>query len=301
MDPLGTYVADRPPCLFKFGLVFPRRAVPLRPWPKNWHALLQVAQHWASENHEEWVIYCDDEERATDGSGGNEEYQRLVADTLEPPPCGLVFAMGKPWPMLFTPVLQQQAVPMSSVANEFLTPSVRRVGLDHSAWLGRALDRLKECQCRRVAFLTHDASRERREMFTSAASARGLKVEPFAIQANPMRDVRDVEGTRQCIYMMGMLGPHLRPDGLIVTDDSLVESAAAGLAAAGLRVPRDIEVVAHWNFPLIPPADARFHWLGFDAEEVLKACRASLQYPHTQRRDRPAGTIPPRFSGELLR
>jgi len=175
---------------------------------------------------------------------------------------------------------------------------LRRFHRDNAAWLGRALDTLKDRKCRRIAVLTDDSNPARCELFISAAAARGLKLEPYAVQSHALLDEL---GIKQCVHLLGMLGPALRPDGLIVTDDNLIGGIAAGLAAAGLAVPRDIEVVAHWNFPLVPPQDVPFHWLGFDAGEILKACRKNLGYAHTPRRAHSTTAIPPRFAGELVR
>ena len=50
-------------------------------------------------------------------------------------------------------------------------------------------------------------------------------------------------------------GPaHDRPDALVITDDNLVPAATAGVLAAGRRVPADLEVVAHANFPHVTPS-----------------------------------------------
>jgi len=147
-------------------------------------------------------------------------------------------------------------------------------------------------------FWRRRSSADRSEYLASIAAARGLKVEPFAIQTN---SILDPAGIKRAAHLLGMLGPQLRPDGLIVTDDNLIAGAAAGLAAAGLRVPRDIQVVAHWNFPLPPPKDVPFQWLGFDSAEVLKAGRENLEHPHARRKARSVIKIPPRFSSELVR
>jgi DNA-binding LacI/PurR family transcriptional regulator len=62
-----------------------------------------------------------------------------------------------------------------------------------------------------------------------------------------------------------------RPDALIITDDNLVEHAQAGLIAAGIRVPDQVEVVEHCNFPW-PPSVLGTKRLGFDSHAILRAC-----------------------------
>ena len=63
-----------------------------------------------------------------------------------------------------------------------------------------------------------------------------------------------------------------RPNGLIITDDNLVEDAVAGLVAEGVEVPVDLEVVAHCNFPWPPLKTYPFRRLGPDVRGMLLAC-----------------------------
>jgi DNA-binding LacI/PurR family transcriptional regulator len=67
-----------------------------------------------------------------------------------------------------------------------------------------------------------------------------------------------------------------RPDGLIVADDNLVEAATAGVAAAGVRPPRDIEIVAMTNFPHAPAAAVPVTRLGFDISRLVAVGMESL-------------------------
>jgi hypothetical protein len=66
-------------------------------------------------------------------------------------------------------------------------------------------------------------------------------------------------------------GQQVRPDALLITDEILVNSACAGILAAGARVGHDLDVVAHCNIPrggigavgadLLP-----IKWLGFETQ-----------------------------------
>ena len=61
-----------------------------------------------------------------------------------------------------------------------------------------------------------------------------------------------------------------RPDALIVANPFLVESATAGLVAAGVRVPQDVEVVAGGNFPHLTRAHVPVKWLGTDIRDMVR-------------------------------
>ena len=59
-----------------------------------------------------------------------------------------------------------------------------------------------------------------------------------------------------------------RPDALVIADDHLVESANAGLYAPGVRVPDDVTVDTHRNFPDHPPTAVPVRWVGASAGQL---------------------------------
>jgi DNA-binding LacI/PurR family transcriptional regulator len=66
------------------------------------------------------------------------------------------------------------------------------------------------------------------------------------------------------------------PDGLVIADDNLLEYATAGIVDAGVRVPADLEVVAHCNFPWPTPSSLPVRRLGYDVRELLQDCLMSI-------------------------
>jgi DNA-binding LacI/PurR family transcriptional regulator len=63
--------------------------------------------------------------------------------------------------------------------------------------------------------------------------------------------------------------PSLTPDAMVVMDDHLAEPLADALTEMAVRVPQDLQVVSHWNFPLRYTRQLPFHLLGPDAAELL--------------------------------
>jgi DNA-binding LacI/PurR family transcriptional regulator len=59
------------------------------------------------------------------------------------------------------------------------------------------------------------------------------------------------------------------PDALFVTDDHLVEPVADALVEFGVRVPDDMLVVGHWNFPLRFRRELPVQLIGFDCVALL--------------------------------
>jgi DNA-binding LacI/PurR family transcriptional regulator len=106
-------------------------------------------------------------------------------------------------------------------------------------------------------------------MFNRHLATHGLESRPYwRIEVNQSTP----HTARTCAQLLMRLPPADRPDGLLVTDDNLVEQATAGLIDAGVKVPSDIAVVAHCNFPWPTPSAVPVSRLGYDARTVLRAC-----------------------------
>jgi len=61
-----------------------------------------------------------------------------------------------------------------------------------------------------------------------------------------------------------------RPDALIIADDNFVTEVTAALAESGVETPRELEVVAHCNYPYPTDAMVPVTRLGFDVCELLE-------------------------------
>jgi DNA-binding LacI/PurR family transcriptional regulator len=70
---------------------------------------------------------------------------------------------------------------------------------------------------------------------------------------------------------MELEGPK-RPNALIIYDDNLTDHVIAGLLRAGVRVPDELMVVTHANFPLPPGGDFPLTRIGFDCRQLLLQC-----------------------------
>src|SRR6185295_6183072 len=88
------------------------------------------------------------------------------------------------------------------------------------------------------------------------------------------------------------------PDGLVIWDDNLVEHALIGLIAAGVRVPDDVAVVAHCNFPWPPPSVLPVTRLGYSIRQALRTCLDVLDRQRRGETVPPATKIPALFEEE---
>jgi DNA-binding LacI/PurR family transcriptional regulator len=196
----------------------------------------------------------------TDGEG----YQRLVRDLIARRLAGLMFAFS-PWPLDGQPPVEFPGVPRVAFnAAENTLPSV---GMNGKLLIERALDRFAQLGRRNVAFLvTPGAHGKMLEWFQAGIAARGMRSLPFWIY--PV-DPHATHWVRHAVHAILRSDPSLAPDALLVSDDHLAEPLADALESLDVRVPKDLEVISHWNFPNPYTRRQPIHLIGPDASELL--------------------------------
>lgn len=161
-----------------------------------------------------------------------------------------------------------------------LAPNLPRVTLlaeptDHFAAVnfaplaGKALAYLAQRGCKRIAVLTNLANEVDVEQFTCAIQQHGMTTRPYWIQSV---ELAIAAAARRLVNLLFHAGQDERPDGFFITDDNLVEHAMGGLIAAGVRVPDDVQVVTHCNFPAAAPKVLPVKRLGYRIRDVMSAC-----------------------------
>ena len=146
------------------------------------------------------------------------------------------------------------------------------ISLAHDVWLDRALDLACEAGRSRVAVLTHGGLQfeyGQEKQLRNAFEQRRLTFHEDLVQCVDLSFPKTAAGITRLLFHNRPVG---RPDALIITDDNLVDQALISLIADGLRVPDDVMVVAHCNFPCALPRVLNIKRLGFDAAAVMNSC-----------------------------
>jgi DNA-binding LacI/PurR family transcriptional regulator len=162
----------------------------------------------------------------------------------------------------------------------------------------KALDYLQSRGCKKVALLTGAsavANGELQIQWTQGAAARGMTVRPDWVQG---LDIRFPQTAQNLVQLLMRGSAEDRPDGLLIGDDNLVEYATAGLIDSGVKVPSEIEVVAHCNFPWPTPSVLPIKRLGYDVRECLKECIAAIDKQRNKETLAPI-VIPARLEEEV--
>jgi len=100
------------------------------------------------------------------------------------------------------------------------------------------------------------------------------KIEVAGMETRPYWNL-SFDGTYSignAMHLLTRLSPEDRPDSLVISDDNLVEAGLTGVVASGVKVPDDLEVVVHCNFPNPPAAILHVKKIGFDCRELLHVC-----------------------------
>jgi hypothetical protein len=274
----GTFVSDQLPHQSRYGVVFDAHRNDPQYWRRFWsclHQQLPVLEHNVPRELPAYFGI----------SHANEpDYERLIDDLHSHRLAGLILTSVR-CVLPGTFLAEAEGVPkvvLHSAADEFPFP---QVALDHEAWMDRALEFVRRAGRRRVAVLTHgglfvdhgeDASTR------LAFKRHGLGYDPYRVQC---ADLHYASTAENLVRLMLGREPADRPDALLITDDNLVDPALIGLIAEGIRVPDDLTIVTHCNFPCPRPSVLDVKRLGFDADTVLNACLAIIDQ---QRADEPA-------------
>jgi DNA-binding transcriptional regulator YhcF (GntR family) len=260
---VGTYVAPHPPCLSTYGLIFDsRRNTKHAPWWSRYNAAIVRAAELeqASRPPVRFRIY-----EEIDGLTTRESYRELLDDLAMRRLTGAALFFNA-WALKSTPVISgDHGVPIVSSSRGVQVPVLQ---LQMDMFVTRVLDEIADSGRTRVGLLTIP-SRQPDYLLSPefGLAERGLRTSiHWANAADP----------HQPQWMLHALRGFLdrpaadRPEALIVSDDHLVEPAAEALESLGVRVPDDLLVIGHWNFPLVYDGPIPVRLIGYDARDLLR-------------------------------
>lgn len=259
----GTFVAQNPPHVSQFALVIPfdPEADKSR-WSNFWDALTNEARALEEDYPYAILPYY--------GVGKHpdaEDYQRLVREVEAHRIAGIIFATA-PHLVTGTPLTDEPGIPHAAIMSAPSSAAVAAVDPDATSFYERALDHLAADGRRRIGIFAPRSLPVEEDVLREWLEQRGLRTRREWVQMpSPWLE----EGSRRCAHLL-MSNRTSRPDGLIIGDDNLVPAVTRGVADAGVRVPEEVAVVAHTNFPWPTEAAVPVRRIGFDVRRVLEEC-----------------------------
>lgn len=288
---LGTFVSERPPHLSRYAMVVSQ--MPGGPsYGRFWTAIENEARQLHHSAGLDLQVF-----HGVEAHVDNKAFQRLVADIKHHRLAGIIF-LHNPFEYKNTPLLDEPGIARVAFMGETPEyPTVQAVFTKYEGLIERGLDYLVSRGRRRVAMISqpllvgYDAA-----WLERAVAERGMFMEPYWLQFA----VTGVDAmVRNCAHLLMHANQSVRPDGLIIADDNFVEATSAGLVRAGVRVPEDLEVVAHCNFPWPTSSVLPVKRLGFDARQVLRECIGSIDAQCRGEAIKPPIMLPAIFEEEL--
>ncbi len=284
----GTFVTDYPPHLYKYGIVFPfeNPARQSRFWAAVQRQCATIARRGPIRIQEYLGVHHQSEGQA---------YQQLLVDTAEHRVAGLICATHPYW---YSPDggPERLDVPMVTLTNQAIGDRVPCVYPDAPSFYDRAIDFLAERGHRNVAFIGLPVRGELQDALIARTTEAGLTTRPEWIQGLPLHESLTAQNLIRLLVGRCQQTP---PDALVITDDNLVENVTAGLAASGVRVPAELEVVAHCNFPMAPQCFVDVHRLGFDVRDLTERAFAALTAQQQGQRPPLTTFVPAVFESEI--
>ena len=283
----GSFVTSLPPCLGESALLFGREAGGPG-WSPFYEALSRASLVHDDVHRWNWLWRAGVD---AEPDAFRQARQRYAF--------GRIIYGSHPWELLQTPLLRDTVLPRVAIISDPWTgaPDIPAVYPDIQSFFRRALRRLAECGRHRPALVTHSHYRvDLFEQLLAEMHEAAFEHEPWWFQQVP------VDAPEMAVNaVLALFNPYQqrRPDALIVVDDLLVGHAIAATVQAELQVAEDIDVVAYCNFPAKQAEASHVHYLGFDARDVLAACRKQLALLAANQPAEPMTSIAAKFESEL--
>lgn len=253
----GTFVVDYPPHLFRYAIAFPTN--PDTPgWNRFWWTLANQAVVVHESGPRKVECFYEVQNHVD-----NEPHTLLSSQMASDRVAGLII-VGYPQ-MVSQGIWDRQDVPKVGIwsgSHGWPTPSI---SVDLQSFIRRSFEYLASRGRKRVAVISVPSF-----PFAScpeiAASMGLVHHAHWGLSAT----VDAPAMVQPIVQLLMSLPPDERPDGLVIADDNLVENGLAALMPTGVRVPTDLDIVAHCNWPQPDTNILPVRRLGFDVRELLE-------------------------------
>lgn len=282
----GTHVVHKPPHLNHYALVFPSNPGGLE-WNRFWTAICEHATRLSQGSDRKLPIYYN-----VDGHVDCEDYLNLERAVRSHRLAGVIFG-NNPNCLRNSPLLEEPGIPRVGIMSAVAHNTIPAVYPDARSFYDLALDYVAAKGYRRVAvLLAHGLKLE----FEPGLTSRNLITRPYWIQRISLWTPETARGV---VHLLMNPAQTERPDALIVADDNLLDPTLRGLADAGVRIPQDLELVSHCNFPTHDSKPVPMQRLGFDVRRVLEACIESIDRQRAGEVVPSEVAVPPQFEEEI--
>ena len=259
---LGTFIAEIPPHLNNYALVFPHDPLRSEVWGNFYESLRLEGQRINEAGVKNVGFYFGIEE-----FDRSEDYVRLVGLVRNQQISGIIFA-SPPVHLEATPLLTDPDMPRVAIGDgigKFNIPFVRP-----RTSIAKAARHLAARGAKMIAFFS-TVTEQIDEWLRTQPDLAGLGIGTreqwcFAISAAKPRTARN------CTRLLMDLPEADRPDGIIVMDDHFTEAVEQGVLSAGDGAARQCKIISICNFPDRFSHQLPISRFGCEAGDILQAC-----------------------------
>ena len=254
----GTFVAEHPPHLTDIAVVFPPSPVASNHF---WVAVDNTVKHATFGDHALSSWY------EVNGHGDNPAYCALCERVRQGSLAGLLFVTS-PFAFVKSPLLlARPAIPRVAFASKWrhVEAKLSTIEFKHASFAERAVERLARHNCRRLAVITYPD--DPCEAWRAIAKRHGIELRPYWFQGVSQSSAGTGRNLARLLFREGQRD---RPDAVIVADDNLLEPITLGIRDAKMRVPRDVLVLSHCNFPWPTRSAVPVIRLGWNTRGILE-------------------------------
>jgi len=259
----GTFVADKPPHLSHYGVVFPYRPRKGEQWPPFWTVIANEALALNRGRSKKISLFYDVEDQIHSDA---KDYRDLLDHVVQQRLAGLFFVVD-PVQLSNTPVVQLPGLPRVTISERKPSDEMRTIVLSTESRFKKTLEYFASRNRRRFAVIGVSRIMGHYEkLLTPLLKKNGMESRRYWMQGI---DLDCPETGRNCVHLLMHAGQKERPDALYIADDNFLEPARLGLEDALGRNLDDVDLVAHCNFPLPAGSENSIKRVGFDARTVL--------------------------------
>lgn len=265
----GTRVAEIPPHLNHYGLLFPFRPAEENGGARLWRVILRAAKEVLNKAPANLSVFY-----GVDMSASLGEllafHEMLQAQRL----AGLIM-VSWPVPQVSTFLERGTSLPCAAFVSRPV-PGLLSLSILPEHCLEQACRLLAERGRRRLAALmpTPFFTAENLAEARATMQQHGLDAQPGRIQ--PFVDWRNPEALFAQVELLLAGSKRSAPNALYLGDDNLVEPVADALRRLGKRVPEDVELACWGTMPWPETYSIPFHRIGIDIRPLIHAAKDGI-------------------------
>ena len=177
-----------------------------------------------------------------------------------------IFFFFKPTKGLTRKIFQDYPEVPTLFCEKYIEPSNKFVvNLNSRSCVYKVMEYAKGCGARKIGVISKGGQALRYSVL-EAADKYGLETRPEWNLAAPEKYI---EGVVNLLKLLMSLEPGKRPDTLYITDDNLLTLVQSTLIEIGIKVPEDLKLICHYNFPDNSDTVLPVKKIGYDVRDIL--------------------------------